>query len=119
MAQFPTLKTGAVAQYPMTVTLNYRADVVAFFDGSEQRYRNAPSILHQWKIPLNQLDEAELASVQQFFIANQGGTASFAFTDPTSGVVYSNCSVVGSALDSSFQAPLKGKTTLTIRENRT
>ena len=28
MTQFPTLKTGAVAQYPAQMTVNYQADVV-------------------------------------------------------------------------------------------
>ncbi len=118
MAQFPTLKTGAVAQYPVAVSLGYRADIVSFLDGSEQRFRNSPSTLHEWEIPLAQLDEAELANIQQFFLANQGGTAAFAFKDPASGITYPNCSIAGDAMNFKYAGPLSGQTRLFIRENR-
>ena len=36
---FPTLKTGAVMQYPGKRILQFSTDVVRFLDGTEQRYR--------------------------------------------------------------------------------
>lgn len=118
MAQFPTLKTGAVAQYPLIVTHRFRTDIVSFLDGSEQRLRNSPSMLHSWEVCLDKLDEQELSSIEQFFLSNQGQTAPFAFTDPWTGTTYPNCSLESDALNLQSLAPLWGRTTVVIRENR-
>ena len=61
---FPTLKTGAVMQYPGKRTLQFSTDVVRFLDGTEQRYRDYPSVLHRWTIQLDLLDESELAALR-------------------------------------------------------
>jgi len=119
MPTFPSLKTGAVAQYPLKTMFNYKADIVWFMDGSEQRFRNSPSVLHQWEIDLAKLDEQEMAAVEQFFLLNEGPALSFAFTDPSSGDQYLNCSISTSELALSFVGPLSGRTTILIRENRT
>ena len=118
MALFPTLKTGATAQYPLRVTLSGRVDIVWFLDGSEQRMRNAPSFLHTWEIALEQLDEQELRSIEEFLLANEGSAETFAFTDPVSQQVYPNCSIQSDSIDLTSIAPLSGKATVTIRENR-
>ena len=119
MLTFPILKTGAVAQYPLKTTFNYKADIVWFLDGSEQRFRNSPSVLHQWEIDLAKLDETEMASIEEFFLGNEGPTLSFSFTDPSTNDVYPNCSVSNSELALTFSGPLSGSTTVVIRENRT
>ncbi|WP_180538213.1 DUF2460 domain-containing protein [Nevskia soli] len=119
MAQFPILATGAVAQYPARYIVSFRADVVRFFDGSEQRFRNSPGVLHQWIIALSQLSEQEMNTIEEFFLKNQGAAGTFAFTDPWSAQVYPNCSIVSDELDETSVGVLSGKTTVTIRENRT
>jgi hypothetical protein len=119
MAQFPTLKTGAVAQYPAQRTVKYQADVVWFLDGSEQRFRNAPSALHEWTIALEGLDEQEMAALERFFLASQGQADTFSFTDPWSGVVYPTCSLTADNMSSAFSGPLKSSAQITVRENRT
>lgn len=118
MSRFPILKTGAVAQYPLKTTYKYKADIVWFLDGSEQRYRNSPGVLHQWEIDLSKLDEQEMAAIEEFFLANEGATSLFAFTDPSTGAVYQNCSVAGSELAFTFVGPLSGTAKTVIRENR-
>jgi Conserved hypothetical protein 2217 (DUF2460) len=118
MATFPQLKTGAVAQYPATKSLRYQNQTIRFLDGSEQRYRDAASPLHQWVIQLNELDESEMAAFEQFFQNNQGRLGSFAFTDPWDGTQYANCSLISDGLDLSSLAEMRGKTSLTVIENR-
>ena len=118
MPSFPVLKTGAVAQYPLKTTYIYKADIVWFLDGSEQRFRNSPSVLHQWELDLSKLDEQEMAAVEEFFVLNQGPTLSFAFTDPSTGMTYPNCSVSQGELALIFTGPLSGTTKTVIRENR-
>ena len=68
---FPTLKTGAVTQYPAKRTLQFNTDALRFLDGTEQRFRDNSSVLHQWTIQLDLLDESELAAFDQFFVSNQ------------------------------------------------
>jgi hypothetical protein len=119
MATFPSLKTGAVAQYPIKTSFIYKADIVWFLDGSEQRFRNSPSVLHQWEIDLAKLDETEMAALEEFFLGNEGPTVAFSFTDPSTNEMYPSCSVSPSELALTFSDPLSGSTTIIIRENRT
>jgi hypothetical protein len=116
---FPTLKTGAVMQYPATRRLNYNTDTIRFLDGTEQRFRDNPSVLHQWTIQLDLLDESELAALDQFFITNQGRFGSFSFTDPWDGTVYPNCSLAKDTFSFQLRGEMRGKTAVTVCENRT
>lgn len=118
MATFPKLKTNAVAQYPATKGLHFQNQVLRFVDGTEQRYRDAPGPLHQWVIRLSELDETEMAALEQFFLANQGRFASFAFTDPWDGSQYANCSLAGDGMELTAVGAMSGNTTLTVVENR-
>jgi hypothetical protein len=116
---FPTLKTGAIMQYPATKTLLFNTDAIRFLDGTEQRFRDNPSVLHQWIVQLDLLDEAELAALDQFFLSNQGRFGSFSFTDPWDGTVYANCSLAGDTFSFQLRGEMRGKTTVTVCENRT
>ncbi len=66
MATFPTLSTGAVAQYPSDRTRLFSTQVFRFLDGNEQRFQGYGSALRQWSIRLDLLDETELANLQKF-----------------------------------------------------
>jgi len=116
---FPTLKTGAVMQYPAKRTLQFNTGIIRFLDGTEQRYRDSPSVLHTWTIQLDLLDEEELAALDQFFVTNQGKFGSFSFTDPWDGTVYPDCSLSADSFSFQLQEEMRGRTTLTVRENRT
>lgn len=118
MTTFPLLKTGAVAQYPATKSVRFVNQTVRFLDGNEQRYRDSAGPLHQWVIRLADLDDGERAGLEQFFQEYQGRLGSFAFTDPWDGAQYSNCSLAADGLDVSSLAEMRGKTSLTVIENR-
>jgi hypothetical protein len=118
MATFPQLKTGAVAQYPASKILRFQNQTVRFLDGSEQRYRDAAGPLHQWTIRLSELDESEMAALEQFFDDNQGRLGSFAFTDPWDGTEYPNCSLASDELTLSSLAEMRGQASVTVIENR-
>jgi hypothetical protein len=117
MATFPVLKTTAVAQYPAIRYVQFRNQTVRFVDGTEQRYRDASGPLHRWGIQLSELDEGEMAAVEEFYASNQGEFGSFAFTDPWDGQVYSDCSLMGESLDVRTLAEMRGGTKLTVVEN--
>ena len=118
MATFPVLKTGAVAQYPATKSMRFQNQTIRFLDGSEQRYRDSEGPLHQWVIRLSELDEREMAAFEQFFQDNQGRLGSFAFTDPWDGTQYANCSLASDEMTLGSLAEMRGKTSLTVIENR-
>jgi len=118
MASFPKLKTGAVAQYPASKSLRFQNQTVRFLDGTEQRYRDAASPLHQWTIRLSELDEGEMAAFEQFFEDNEGRLGSFEFIDPWDGTQYQNCSLKSDDLALRCVAEMRTKISLTIVENR-
>ena len=118
MGMFPALKTGAVAQYPAGRTFQYQNQTLRFVDGNEQRYRDAAGPLHRWIIRLDYLDATELAAIEDFFVANQGNFASFAFTDPWDNTSYPNCSIASDTANLISQDDFRNLTSITIVENR-
>jgi hypothetical protein len=118
MAAFPKLKTDAVVQYPASRVLRYQNQALRFVDGTEQRYRDCGSVLRRWEIQLSELDETEMAAVEEFFLANQGAFGSFGFTDPWDGRQYGNCSLESDELGAVAVAEMNSATTLVIVENR-
>lgn len=118
MATFPNLKTNAVAQYPARKDLRFQNQTLRFLDGTEQRYRDSAGPLRRWEIRLDQLDEGEMAALEEFFAANQGTFGTFAFTDPWDGHEYESCSLETDGLDLVASAEMRGSTSLTVIENR-
>lgn len=117
-ATFPTLKTGAVTQYPATKSVQYSSFVLRFLDGSDQRYRNYSGPLRRWVIQLDMLDEAEIAALDQFFIEQQGRFETFSFVDPWTQSTIPSCSVDQDNLDYELSGEMRGSTNLVVVENR-
>jgi hypothetical protein len=114
MATFPKLKTNAVAQYPFGRQRQYKNQTVSFVDGTDQRYRDHRGPRTEWSIQLAELDENELASLEEFFLANEGAFGTFSFTDPIDGQSYDNCSLSSDSLQLLSFAEMRGNTKLTI-----
>lgn len=119
MADFPTLKSGAVMQYPAERELRFSTEVLQFVDGSEQRFRGYGASMRRWIVRLDLLEDAELQRLETFFDASQGALGTFPFTDPWDGTVYANCSLEEDEMAIEFNAEQQAKTALVIRENRT
>jgi hypothetical protein len=118
MSIFPKLKTDAVAQYPAKRGLRFQNQVVRFVDGREQRYRDSAGPLRRWEILLDRLDDAEMAALEAFFLANQGRYGNFAFTDPWDGLEYPNCSLDEDTLELTQVDETRGAGILNVVENR-
>jgi phage-related protein len=114
MANFPVLKTGAVAQYPLARNARFQTQSVRFLDGSSQRYRLFGNALRSWAVNLTALDEQELSAVIAFGEAQ--GTATFTFTDPASGASVANCIISGGSLGAGLKGELDGQASLVIEE---
>ena len=117
-AVFPSLKTGAVAQYPATKSNQFVSFVVRFLDGGDQRYRQFPASLRRWIIKLDMLDETELNSLEQFFAAQEGSFGTFSFVDPWTQATVANCSLDQDTLQYGMQGELRGTAQLIVVENR-
>ncbi len=118
MASFPTLKTGAVAQYPSDRSRSFSTQVLRFLDGSEQRFAGYGTPLLRWSIQLALLDESELVNLEQFFESEGGRAQTFSFTDPWDGTVYPNCSFDSDTLTLQYGGQARGKTSMVVKENR-
>ena len=118
MANFPALKTGALAQYPSDRAQNFSTQVFRFLDGSEQRFPAYAAPLRRWVIRLDLLDESELRALEDFFVSEGGRAGMFSFTDPFDSTVYANCSFDADELDLSFAGLQDGATSIVIKENR-
>jgi phage-related protein len=117
MATFPKLKTNAIAQYPLARREQFQNQTVRFVDGREQRYRDSAGARLEWEIQLSQLDENELAAIEEFFLERQGAFGRFSFTDPWDGKVHDNCSVAEDGLALIMAAEMRGSTRLTVVRN--
>ena len=118
MTTFPKLKTDAVVQYPFLRRLAFQNQSLTFVDGTQQRYRDGGVARLRWEIRLSELDDGELAAVEEFFLANQGAFGSFAFTDPTDGAAYPDCSLEVDGLDVVTVAEMRGATKLAVVQNK-
>jgi hypothetical protein len=115
MATFPTLlKTGAIAQYPLSRVTTLATQAVRFLDGSQQTYQLNGAGLRKWMVSLDLLDESEVSAVIAF--AEQTGTGTFSFTNSVTGETAAKCVISGEQLGTSLVNELHGTAMLEIEE---
>jgi hypothetical protein len=114
MPLFPTLKTGAVAQYPLDLTVRFQTESVRFLDGSQQRYRIRGNGLRKWSIQLNMLDGEELTLLVEF--AELQGSTPFAFTDPATGETAIKCVIAEDRFEAIALDETIARTNIVIQE---
>ena len=114
MANFPTLKTGAVAQYPLGAAQRFSTESVRFLDGSTQSFALYGAALRRWVVRLDLLDETELGKLIAF--AEQLGSGTFAFTDPVTGIGASKCVFSGDQLTVKMTREISGQAEIEIEE---
>ena len=117
-ATFPTLKTGAITQYPATHITQYACVVLRFLDGSDQRYRDYSAPLRRWTIQLSMLDDAELSALEQFFATQQGRFEAFSFVDPWTQATVPSCTLEQDSLDYCLSEEMRGSASLVVVETR-
>jgi hypothetical protein len=117
MSAFPSLKTGAVTQYPAQRGVQYSSVAVQFLDGAEQRFRNYPAPIHQWAIQLSLLDQSELQALGEFFRSLDARAQNFSFTDPWDGTTYASCSLASDSMKTALAGEWNGQTSLTVLQN--
>jgi hypothetical protein len=116
MANFPSLSTGAVTQYPAALVIGQSAQVIRFLDGSDQRFLTQRRQYRRWQIRLDLLNENELQEVELFFDAQSGNYSTFSFPDPFTGSTVPNCRIGDSALVTAYTGVNAGSTSLWVIE---
>src|SRR5262245_2510199 len=118
MADFPALKSGAVAQYPSDRGRVFSTGVARFVDGSEPRFPKYGAALRRWTIRLSLLDEAELHTLERFVRDQAGRSGVFSFTDPWDDTEYPNCSFDRDDFEQMLDGWSRGSAEVVIVENR-
>jgi len=103
VAEFPVLKTGALAQDGLECGWRTQTRVLRYVDGGEQTLKLRRG-RRRWTVKLAQLDEGELAQVSELVETVRGESGEFAFTDPRTGVRHVRCRLEGE----NFEAHLAG-----------
>ena len=116
MAQFPKLKTGAVAQYPAERQHSRATEVHRFLDCKEQRYRDFAAARKRWVVNLELLDETEMARLARFFDQQQGRLGTFEFEDPWTGAAVTACRFAEDLLPMREEGETRVATSLTVEE---
>ena len=116
MANFPTLSTGAIVQYPLGQTQTFATDVIRFLDATDQRCIVRANGLRQWLVRLDHLNNGELAAIEQFFVQMQGPNTLFNFFDPTTGQIVPNCRLAEAQGVTTYTAENIGGSQLIVSE---
>ncbi len=116
MATFPTLSSGAIAQYPLPAYVARTTQVIRFLDGSDQRCIVRARPVRWWVVKLSLLNDTELAMLEEFFTSQQGAFGLFDFPDPFTGLTVANCRLATSELTTLYEGADQGSTELTVME---
>lgn len=119
MPEFPLLKTGVVAQYPLEMGLKRQTAVLSYVDGSEQRFPLQRRTVRRWKLQLSHLDEREAAVLDAFLVQQGGAAQPFVFRDPTTGISHTNCFLDGEDAAWEWEGEARSAITLSIRQEPT
>lgn len=116
MANFPTLNSGAVAQYPLLLGASQNTALIRFLDGSDQRFLTAGKQFRSWEIRLSMLTDSEMAQIESFFTSQQGQYSPFTFPDPISTTLVPNCVIGSSELVTAYENTESGSASLWVIE---
>lgn len=116
MSTFPTLRTGATAQYPCELVLESPTRHIRFVDGRSKSFA-ARRIRRTWRIPLSGLREDEAAKIWEFYRQQRGSLIPFDFEDPFTGQAVPNCRFAGDSLRLALEGPQSGEAVIEVRED--
>jgi len=87
MLVYPQLGTGALSQFPVQKRRRLRTVVNAAADGSFVKLADPNGEYTEWSLSYAQLSDAEVSTLEQFFISAEGTLNGFTFLDPTSNLL--------------------------------
>lgn len=87
MLIYPQLSSGALSQYPAMKRRTTRTILNSTSDGRFVKLIDAGAGVVQWQLHYTGLSDAELAALQQFFVAAEGSLNGFTFLDPSANLL--------------------------------
>ena len=82
MLYFPQLASGATGQYPIQKRRLARTVINQLPDGHTVKFADAGAEQIEWQLTFQDLTDAEIAELQQFFATCEGQLNGFTFLDP-------------------------------------
>lgn len=82
MNWFPQVGSGAMAQYPLQRSRQWRAIANTLESGELITLADAPGGWIEWRLRYEELTDAEATKLTGFFAASRGESGSFGFVDP-------------------------------------
>jgi hypothetical protein len=87
MPYFPQLASGSPAQFPLQKLRVERTAVNSCLDGHTIKLADTGAAYLQWQLALQNLTDAELNALEQFFETCEGRLNAFTFLDPTANLL--------------------------------
>lgn len=87
MLVYPQLGSGALSQFPVRKRRRLRTVVNAAADGSCVKLADPNAEYIEWTLAYAQLNDDEIAALQQFFADTEGTLRGFTFLDPTANLL--------------------------------
>lgn len=115
MLEFPRLKTGVSAQYPLQRETVVRIRRFTFLDGKQQRFP-AKKFHRRWVLWLSELGEEEAAAIESLAFRHRETGEPFRFEDPITGRVHYPCYLEERAQEQTALGPGRRKSALVIVE---
>ena len=121
MPTLPTLASGSVARYPVTVSKFFPTDVVQFVSDKEQRWANKSSY-SEFILAYVDANSYDLNVMLEFYLSKKGSfvdsSLSNTFTMVFDGVTYNYCYFVNDELIQTEHKPNRYTFELHIRQAR-
>lgn len=115
MLEFPRLKTGVSAQYPLHREIIGETRTLTFLDGKQQRFPGK-RIHRRWILRLGELGEEEAAAIENFAFQHRQTGEPFRFADPLSGREHFPCYLEGRVQRQSALGPGRRQSILIVVE---
>lgn len=115
MLEFPRLKTGVSAQYPVQREILGETRTFTFLDGKQQRFP-VKRLRRRWVIRFRDLSEEEAAAVEEFAFQHRETGEAFRFLDPVTGREHFPCYLEGRSQVQSAVGPGRRESVVVIVE---
>lgn len=115
MLEFPRLKTGVSAQYPLQREILAETRTFTFLDGKQQRFP-VKRLRRRWAVRLEDLAEDEAAAIETFAFQHRETGEAFRFLDPVTGREHYPCYLEGRAQQQTAVGPGRRQSVLIVVE---
>lgn len=115
MSTYPTLASSALSQRPYTRSEQYLHCNNDMACGARFSYLKRDAPLHKFVLTYSGITDADLATLEAFWVSVNGSYGSFDFVD-LEGTTYHNCRFENDSFDMKYLSPNQNSVTLAVVE---